>query len=73
MRYLRMKKRWPPRTVSGQVVVIPAANDPQIDAQESHPAFERVTGETTKTSATGSNGKARVTGLTVPYQTFPMR
>lgn len=73
MRYLRMKKRWPPRTVNGQVVVIPAANDPQIEPQEVQPAFERVTGETTKTGANGSNGKTRVAGLTAPYLTFPMR
>jgi hypothetical protein len=74
VRYLRMKKRRSQHLTGGQVVVIPAADAPQHDEpRDKQPVFERVTGETTRTSNAGADGKTRITGLTAPYLTFPMR
>lgn len=75
MRYLRMKKRWRLPVTAGQVVVIPAANDEQGGhTQDVQPVFGQVTGETTKNTAASPGGKkAKLTGLTAPYLTFPMR
>jgi hypothetical protein len=74
MRYLRMKKRWSQHLTGGQVVVIPAADALQYDEpRDKQSVFERVTGESTRTCNTGPDGKTRITGLTAPYLTFPMR
>ena len=71
MRYLRMKKRRLLPGGGGQVVVIPAANpSANVEPQEVQPVFERVTGETTKTTEAANNGKTRITGLIAPYLTL---